>query len=251
VELKEFEGDLKSISPSRIISENDKVGAFFVVLGLIFNDLKDLIIFEQLVTCNYRKPTESECSDHSGNYGGMMIHISRLFAGIINEFFSFLEKNDDVLDDAEFKNILERLPKEENETWHGMVAAAHGKLPKASEFLSTLIRIRGNFTYHYYQSGKVLKKGFASKFYNEEIDDRNKFAYYSIGETSEFTRFYFSDAAVEEALFLETGKNEREKVAGNACIEEYKLTMGSTIRIMQRIIILLMKNFLQVRRNNQ
>ncbi|MFA4817807.1 MAG: hypothetical protein WC608_03770 [Parcubacteria group bacterium] len=251
MESNDFKGDLKKILPKKIIreEENDKVGAFFVVLGLIFNDLKDLVIFEQLMVSNYRKPKASECSDHAGNYGGIMIHINRLFAGIINEFFNFLKKNNNVLEEAEFKNVLERLPEEEKNMWNGMVAAASGELPKASEFINTLIRIRANFTYHYYQSGKVLRKGFISRFYNEEIDDRNKSAYYSIGESLNTTRFYFSDAAVEEALFLETGKTEKSNFVGDVSVEKYKLAMGSTIQIIQRIIMLLMKNFLQVRRN--
>lgn len=250
MEQKEFKGDLEWISPDKIIKGNDIVGSFFIGFGTIFNDLKDLILFEQLIVDSYRKPQADECSAHMGSYGGIMIHIKKLIASTINEFFIFLEKNDDVLNTAEFKDILEKLPKLEKEEWNGMVSAAHGKLPKASDFIKTLVRIRSNFTYHYYQSGKVLGRGFRSRFSNEQKDERNKCAYYSIGETLGLTRFYFSDAAVEEALYIEAGKGEKKKIIGDASFEKYHLQINATIEIMSKVIMLLLKKFLQTRRNN-
>jgi len=88
-----------------------------------------------------------------------------------------------------------------------------------------------------------------SRFFGEYQDARNKFAYYSIDKALEFTRFYFSDAAVEEALYLETGKSEGKKVAGDTSVLQYQAQMVGTIKSMQNTIMLLLKNFLQYRRN--
>lgn len=250
---KEFGGNLEWIDPNKIIKEDEdnKVGSFFVGLGVIFNDLKDLILFEQLIADNYRQPEIKERSSHSGSFGGLLVHINRLFVGIINEFFIFLKENEDILSTAEFKNICKKLPREERENWNGMVEAANGRLPKVSGFLKTLLLIRNNIGYHYYQSGKILSKGFVSRFSNEQQDKRNEKAYYSIDETIEKTRFYFSDAAVEEALFIETGKGERKKFTNDPNVEKYQMQMKATIYTMTKTIMLLLKKFLQSRRNNQ
>lgn len=251
MEQGEFKGDLKWISPDKIIKEgeNNEVGGFFVVLGTIFNDLKDIILFENLVIEKYRKPKADECSDHSGNYNGIMIHLNKLIASIINEFFVLLKENKNVLDTTEFKDILSRIPKSEQETWNGMVAAANDQLLELSDFVKSLIRIRNNLAFHYYQSGKMLSKGFVSKFSNEYIDERNRKAYYSIGENVEETRFYFSDAAVEEALSIEAGKEEKKKIIGDESFARYQQQLIYTVRVMNTTMSFLLKRFLQMRRN--
>jgi hypothetical protein len=254
MEQKEFDGNLERIDPDKIIKEgnDNKVGSFFVGLGMIFNDLKDLILFEQLIVNDYRLPNlNEECSDHSGNYCGIMVHINKLFAGAITEFFIFIKENRDILNDAEFKNIFEKLSETDKRTWNGLVAASNGQLDQVSDFVKNLIKIRSNLSYHYYQSGKMLSKGFISKFKNEQKDKRNENAYYSIDDTMEKTRFYFSDAAVEEALYIEVGKEEKKKIKDDPNIEKYREQMKVTIHTIIEVIRPLMKKFLQSRRNNQ
>ena len=252
---KEFDGDLKGISPDKIIKESatnrdNKLGSFFLGLGIIFNDLKDLILIEELIVENYKKPKKGNCSDHLGNYNGIVIHINKLFASIINEFFVFIEKHVDVIELDEFKDILQRLPREEQAVWNGIVDSATGKNSKMQGFLKTLLRIRSNIAFHYDHSGKVLKKGFISRFFGEEKNIYNEKAYYSIVEENlKHSRFYFSDAAVEEALFLEAGKKEKKKIEDDKFIEEYRIKMFESINIIGKLILLLLKNFLQTRRN--
>lgn len=248
----EFKGNLSWISPNKIIKEGEdnKLGSFFIGLGAIFNDLKDYVLFEQLIVDIYRKPEEKDCSDHVGNYGGVMVHINKLVASTIHEFFKFLKENADIISTNEFNEILERLPKEEKELWKGIVLASCDKLPKVSDFLNILVRIRSNIAFHYDHSGKILRRGFISRFFSEYKDKRNEKAYYSIGESIELSRFYFSDAAVEESLYIEAGKTEKKKISDDISIEEYKKNIMATIQIINRIIMLLLKNFLQLRRNS-
>ena len=48
---KQFKGELKWINPQLLISEknHDKIESFFLGLGVIFNDLKGLILFERML----------------------------------------------------------------------------------------------------------------------------------------------------------------------------------------------------------
>lgn len=248
----EFSGELERIHPSKIVdaTNHNKVDSFFITLGIIFNDLKGLILFEKLVINKYRKPTPNEkASAHLGNYSGLQVHLQKLMTGTINEFFTFLRENRKVFTTREFKEVLDRLRSEEKKNWDGIVAAACGRSPGVSDFLSALAQIRSTTAYHYDHSGKKIREGFISHFFNEEQNDLNKYAYYSIGETLELTRFYFSDAAVQEALFIATGKGPKKKMTGDISLERHRELFMETIKIIINIISQLLKNFLQLRRN--
>ncbi|MCX6766080.1 MAG: hypothetical protein NT136_03940 [Candidatus Moranbacteria bacterium] len=250
----EFEGELKWISPNKIIKEggynvDNEVASFFIGFGVIFNDLKDLILFEQLLINNYRKPKEKKASVHSGSYNGIIVHINKLIASTIHEFFKFLNKNKKILGTREFNEILNKLPAEEKIIWNGLVAASQGNLLKALNFLKTIVRIRSNIAFHYDHSGKILKRGYKSRFFGEYKDDSNKCAYYSIGDKIELTRFFFADAVVEESLFIEAGKEEKKKFIEDMSLIKYQAQLRETVNVVTKIIKLLLKNFLQSRRN--
>ena len=201
---KRFESELRWIDPCLLINKenNDKLGSFFLALGVIFNDLKGAIILEKILTESYEQPTDDEVTAHAGDYGGIMIQTQKLIASIISEFFVFLKKNNDIFVTPEFNAIFKRLGKSDQNLWEQMIEGANGKFFNASELLKSIVQIRSNIAFHYDHSGKILLSGYKSRFFSDVKEGRNEKAYYSLGETIELTRFYFSDAAAEESMHI-------------------------------------------------
>ena len=198
---QEFKGELKHTEPYRLIKEeDDSVARFFLVLAVVFNDLKGLTLFDKLINNTYRKERLEEVSVQVGELGGIFTQINKLFISNIREFFDFLKENEKVLLTTEFKEVLLKTNKDIQNRWKDITDVAFGILPDSSEFTKYLILIRNNVAFHYNQSGKELKKSFCSYFYKKEKMGRNDLAYYSIGETMEDTRFFYADAAVQEYM---------------------------------------------------
>lgn len=243
-----FRGELKHINPKLLVSgdKEDKIEDFFITLGLVFNDLKGLSLFEKLLVDNFEKPRRNETTSHAGNYGGVLAQIHRLFASVIHEFFEFLNENKEILINNEFNEILNKLPIEDKNLWKGLFAAAAGDLSKLTDFLKALLRIRNNLGFHYYDSGKNLRRGYKS-FFNRKKNSKNEFAYYSIGETVEATRFFFSDAAADETVQLVAGKEEKEEE--NNSLEQYRSQLTYTINVLNLAIASIFKKYLKLKRN--
>lgn len=248
---EKFKGELSWIDPDKLITADsyNKTEGFFLSLGVVFNDLKGIILFEKMLMDHYERPKNGEVTSHVGNYSGTMVQIKKLIASTINEFFIFLKKNSDVFSESEFKQIFNRLSKSDRQLWEAMVSASHGRLPNVTNLLNSIVQIRNNIAYHYYQSGKALRNGYISRFFGKIKDDRNKFAYYSIGDSLEATRFYFSDAAVEESLYIAAGKRPEENIIGDVSLEKYHEQVIETIKVMNVAIASLLKNYIQSRRN--
>lgn len=247
-----FIGELKNIDPRKIVDENEKdnIGSFFLGLGVIFNDLKGLIWFNKMLNDNYETPSIDETTSHAGNYAGIAMQIQKLMAGIINEFFIFIEKNKTIFQNETFKEIFNKLSKQDQQTWNSVKAVAIGDNSNATDFVKTTVQIRSNLAFHYDHSGKILKRGYISRFYSKVKDNRNSFAYYSIGESIEATRFYFSDAALEEAIYLAAGKIEKEDPKDNELLKRCNSRILETINIMSATISSIMKKYMQFVRNN-
>lgn len=243
-----FKGKLKHINPELLVGkENDnEIENFFITLGLIFNDLKGFLIFINLLEENYEKPDKDESTAHAGNYGGVLVQINRLITSTIHEFFYFLDKNQDILSENEFEEILNKLPKEDKNIWNGLFAATRGDLSNVTDFLKSILKIRHNVGFHYYQSGKILRDGYKS-FFDRKERGANKFAYYSIGNDIKTTRFFFSDAAAEEVAQLMAGKEKGGEK--NELLEKYTKQLIETINILFPAIVSIFNKYLQLKRN--
>lgn len=243
-----FEGDLSWIDPNFIIikNENSNIDGFFIALGSIFNDMQGLILFEKLLSDKYEKPNPAEVTAHAGYYSGVMVQIQKLMVCTIHEFFIFLKNNPSVYESAEFKIILERLSKSNQKLWDFILAAAEDRAPSTTELLKSILKIRNNIGFHY--SGKTLRSGYLSRFFGNTKDEKNKLAYYSVGPDFRSTRFYFSDAATEEALYNMGGKKIGESSIGNISLEKYKGQVIEAIELITNIISILLKNYIQSRR---
>jgi hypothetical protein len=91
---KEFKGKLEKISPNLLIDENDRdqFHNFFLILGMIFNDLKGLIFLQHTVVEDYRKPADDETSVHLGEYAGLITQANKFLIATIAEFYIFIKK---------------------------------------------------------------------------------------------------------------------------------------------------------------
>lgn len=248
---KKFGGKLNWVDPKLLVDENNhnKVDGFFITLGVVFNDLNGLLMFESLLVSNYEKPETIEATNHAGHYWGLLLQVHKLLVSTISEFFVFLKKSTDVFSEVEFKQVLERLSKSDESLWSGVVAAAHGRLNSVNSFLNAIVQIRSNIAFHYDHSGKVFRGGYISKFFGKNRDDSNKSAYYSLNDNPQETRFFFSDAAAEECLNIAAGKKFKDSPLGDPAIKEYRAKIGETIVALNRIISILLKNYIQKRRN--
>jgi len=210
---KEFPGNLKDISPRNIVDENkkDDLQTFFLILGLIFNDLKGLIFFQKTIEDNYRKPNIDEISAHAGEYNGLIAQADKLLIATVGEFFKFIEKNEFVLNSIPFKLLLKKNNNQDYKNkWNDLV-----RLDDGSSVLSKIFQVRSNITFHYDNRMKELRRGFIDSFYLREKDlIQHKRAFYSLGNDMENTRIYYSDAATQSYINSLIGIDDREKIMG-------------------------------------
>ncbi len=201
----DFKGKLKKISPEFLIKQkkNDVVDNFFLVLAYIYNDLKGLTFFHIQISEKYRAPLPGEITYHSGEYGGYSLQLYRIVISTIHEFFAFLKENKKIFSIPKFYLIKNKLHPSVKKEWDDMVSIALGESLTSNDFTKTLLLIRNNVGFHYYDSAKNLSKGFVSRFFDKEKSELNGnlFAYYSLGVGMEDTRFFYADAAVQEYLF--------------------------------------------------
>jgi hypothetical protein len=243
MDKQEFEGEeLKHIEPNRIVKEeaDNELDNFFLVLAVIFNDLKGIVLFEKLVTDTYRNPPLEEVSIHAGNYGGVFAQTYKILVANIQEFLRFLNEKENVISSSEFKSILGKTNKDIQARWKDIVDIAFDKTPKNSEFSNYLAKIRNNVAFHYYQSDKNLKKAFCNIFNKKEKKGRNDLAYYTVGENMENTRFFYADAAVEEYLRSAISDAESFDI-------KYKGNVSKMIMDMNFAISRLLKEYLRNR----
>lgn len=209
---EEFKGELSHIEPYRLIKKdkNDKIANFFLVLAVVFNDLKGIDTFERLIINKYRKPPITEKTVHSGEFSGILTQTRKIFISNLREFFDFLKENDEVLLSSEFKDILSKTNKDIQNRWKNIVdIALDNESQKIKDFTEYLIEVRNNVAYHYYQP-KGLRRAFVNFFYNKDKIAQNDLAYYSLGENMETTRFFFADASVQEYLRSANQENNNE-----------------------------------------
>ncbi|MFA6257387.1 MAG: hypothetical protein WC671_00020 [Candidatus Paceibacterota bacterium] len=231
--MKEFEGELKSIFPNKLIekSKNNDFDNFFLVLGLIFNDFKDIILFNELIHETYLKPKldgSEPPSVHLGHWGGIQNHLNRLMVGLISEFLIFLDKNKKTINSISFKLFVKNLPHDVRQDWNKIQNVLQDSDSK--DFLSKIAEIRSNVTFHYDQSLTQLRIGFIEKFITSTKNNYNKQAFYSLGNTIQTTRFYYSDGAAEEYVKKEMKYLSNENY--NKEMRELVDKTNTTIRFM-------------------
>ncbi len=236
--MEEFKGELKSIAANKIITK-EKISDydnFFLVLGLIFNDLKDLIFLSDLFNKTYKNPVldgSEPPSAHLGQWGGVQNHFNRLMVGTMSEFIIFLQKNDKIINSFKFKLFVKKLPGQTKKDWDEILDIIKGS--ESKDFLSKIARIRSNVTFHYDQSLEELRSGFIRKFIDSPKNIYNEKAFYSFGDDIWDTRIYYCDGAAEE--YYKKHMNYDSDINYEKDLRDLIKKTNDTLRLMMEIYI--------------
>lgn len=246
LKIREFGGNLDQIEPSLLMKKGtkDEVADFFLVLATIFNDVKGLMFFSVEVNRNYRSPAYGEVSCHSGEYSGIRMQLNKLFLATVYEFFFFLRENQGIFGNPQFVFALSKLGSNNRRRWKELVEVALDKGESNSDFRRTLNRVRSNVAFHYYESDKILRKGFVDRFEKTPKSHAygNDFAYFSIAESMKDTRFYYADAAVQEFI---KDQSKTDAIKEHA---DYYGAFSEVLESMNQTISALLGEYLNSRR---
>jgi hypothetical protein len=185
--------DLESFDPAAFKADgkvSQDVCNFVLTLGLIFNDLKDLI-YAHVLLQTQTPEGKFKITRHWGDYSGIEGHIIRLMLGLFREILVLIDANDNVLSDPYFQSVIFSLKKEERSIWDSLIATAQGKKPTTPEGVLAL-KARNAVTFHY--EPKAIYKGY-SEFFSSGSHGSEK-AFISRGDGTADTRLFFADAAI-------------------------------------------------------
>jgi hypothetical protein len=247
--LKKFTGTLRWVNPNRVVSKElpSEIENLFLKMAVIFNDLQGLLVLVRLFQDSYEPPT-GEPTVHTGFYAGISVQLNKLIAATIHEFFEFLKNNKETLQEREFLSVLSDIPQQDQVLWHGIIAASEGKLNDVADYLKAIVQIRSNLAYHYDEFGKVFRRGFLSRFMGGYKESKNEEAYYSLGSSLIETRFFFADAAVEEAMYLNAGKDYGVNSKNSSELAKFSEITRQSIDAIGSVLGALLKSFLKQRK---
>lgn len=189
------------IAPEALVPrrEESRLQQFFLSLAAVFNDFKGLLLLES--TWGERFSANEAAAEELGEYNGVLVQLRKLQCGVLHELMGLLIEFQDLLEEPEVQRLLKRKPKHVKRQWRELIAIARGSVDggSAREFTKALVKIRNNVAFHYTQP-KPLVAGFRKHFFELPASEQNEAAYASLGASMEQTRFYYADAAVQQAL---------------------------------------------------
>lgn len=241
---EEFTGKLEGISPKTLLGEKEHAFEdFFLVLALVYNDLKGLLLFGVLLSEVYRQPELEELSPHAGEIYGLRTQQEKLIASHIREFLKFLMKRRSLLGTPKFRLFINQLNPEMQKLWGAIQGTAlRDEISDHSSFAYSLRRIRDNVGYHYDDAHKSLREGFESFFSQTPKNKGSEKALYALGNSMTETRFYFIDAAVRQYISLRAANVKME--GREMSTLEHATELTKTVSDMNQAIYALMKIYL-------
>ena len=177
--------------------DSDQVGHLFLGLALAFNDLKGLVLFERHLLALGR-PGGADWGENAGQWRGIAVQIYRWIAGVLHEVMVLIEKHKMVLRSAEVKALVALLSPARSTKWTEFTDAA---LKTNGTVHILLLRIRNSTAFHY--DAKSLRNGFKKQFLQDAKDqptEANRAPQFSAGSDMDGTRFYYADAAAQQAM---------------------------------------------------
>jgi hypothetical protein len=185
---------LTTLSPG-VLDGRDKLDRFILLLALAFNDLKALLwVGHQAKKC---RTTPWKLDAKNGQAFGFGIFVSRQLLGLTHELLSEIETAQDqkLLNDPRFLTALEMIPAKARENWDAMTSVAESDEGR-DPLRKYLLVARSTTIFHY--DPKLLGRGYDIHFTGKvpaAPPESYEYAYVSLGEAMEDTRFYFADAA--------------------------------------------------------
>jgi hypothetical protein len=185
---------LLKFPPELFRTDDRDVDAFVLSLALAFNDLKAIEWTHLQMSRHKVEPMPIDAVQ--GQISGFGVWASRMSLSTIHEVMEAIRS-------AAQERILERQPivetvglleGDDHTDWQSLVAVAVDSDAQGHELKRFLVRVRGNVTFHYNQP-KALRQAYDRFFFADPPADYNRFAFASLDESMEGTRFYFADAA--------------------------------------------------------
>lgn len=248
------EFNLKKIDPSRLSSDaTTRLDDFFLVLAVVYNDLKTLIHIQRDYLHDHPKPVGEEESGYLGDYNGTTTYFQKTLSAFLYEFFEFIKEYKDLDSNPQFLSILHKLDPIVLGRWDSISKAALEKVDKSdtASLGYRLCRIRDNVAYHYYGSIKVLKPAF-KRFFVDKSNPLAKFAYYSLGQTMENTRFFYADAAVQNFL-MEIANQEQNKEIHKTIrkFQDYIKETEEIVGEMNQVLYHLLRKYIELKHDGK
>jgi hypothetical protein len=190
---------LRELNPKTLIPEEksagevDDLAGVFITLGLIFNDMKSLILVRDEFFSGYSKP-DGHINFHTGEWSGIDNLFLKTLIGTTYEFLDFLRRNRSIIESPGFLSFESQLSGPNFDTWVSLKAAAFDRAD-SHPFIRIVMRVRHNVAFHY--SLQDLANGFRKHFYGNPENAGTEAAYYVIRK-SDFleSRIFYSDAAL-------------------------------------------------------
>ena len=197
-------GELQHLDPN-LLRADTAFDRCLLALAFIFNDFKDLAIFDEWL--QQQKPAEGELSNRSGHWHGLRGHIDRLLVGMLHEFLNLLIEQAAVISSGEFQQLVATTPEKTRRAWRelGLLSKKVDDESAHRTLLFNALRDVRNHTAFHYGATKQLAAGYSAHF-DETTEASRARAYYCVGEDMEATRFYYADAAANE-LVRRSGSN--------------------------------------------
>jgi hypothetical protein len=195
---------LQYFDPATLLGGKDSADAFAIVLAIAYNDLKDEMWFLQQLETG--KPDTDRLTATLGQWQGMRVHINRNVLGIVHELIVAIEsaQTAGILEDKIFAGAVRVTSDDAQQAWADLVAVAT-RDDRPSELREYLGRVRNRVAFHYDRTR--LWEGYRSHFVARPKDASNESAFVSLGDQMESTRFYYADAAAQQAYEMFDAKN--------------------------------------------
>jgi hypothetical protein len=189
--------DLESIPAAAFIGDSatsQELCDLIIALALIYNDLRDTHTAHMLLS--EVEPTQpasktAEC----GQFHGLLLHVMRLQAGLVDELLNVIRKRESVLQEQTFSRVVSQLGKDAKLRWAAIVDVALGK-KTGDQTAKKLAIIRNKIAFHY--DTEEIGRGFRESFVGK--GDRGRAPLLSRGGSLAGTRFYFADAAAQSCI---------------------------------------------------
>lgn len=231
--MKKFpDSRIRKLDPNGLIDKDLplkdlELESFFLSLALIFNDIKGIVILENAINEIYEKPDQS-ISSHTGEWSGMRLQIVKYSASVLHEALNLIEKKKAILSKQSFQRYYNQLNSYDRNIWLltlnvcGIEHSEKYDQTQISTFKKLLLLIRNNISFHYYDAGKPLIRGYR-KFFFETPGPGSKSAMYSYQSTNFLgTRYYYADAALQGFINDEFAKLRSD---GKALEEIYRMVI--------------------------
>jgi|WetSurMetagenome_2_1015567.scaffolds.fasta_scaffold31157_4 hypothetical protein len=199
---------------------SNEVCGFILSLALIYNDLKNIILFTELLKSSKPEGSFVERKDW-GEYYGLDNFLARSSIAILHELFGLIRNNKSVLEDKFFKQIIKNIRKGAKISWQILVDTSFEKYSN-NKLSKDLMLIRNKIASHY--DPKAIKLGY--DFFYKQIKIMDK-AYISRGKNMPESRFYFADAAGESYIKYLYGSDDTRLFYSS--IDNYLQQLNNTI----------------------